>query len=218
MYVAVYKNEVISGPSQWNFAMFNIRFEEKGLTTSVPRTPQEPFIINEDAKVIPCDLTTPTFNDKIEYLEGPFITDVSGNTAIGHYILREKPVDAVKYVLKQEVAAERYKKENKLIKATVQGTEVDVDVSRDNRNVFIQKLIMMGENEISSWKFPQGFFMITKPELTQLVATGAAHIQAAFDWEKSKGDEIDACTTLAELDALDLEITSNVLPMMPGMP
>lgn len=212
MYVAVYKNEVISGPSSWNSVIFGIRFGEVGIDVTVPRSPMPgdaPFVINPDAKILVCNIETPTFNDKIEYLEGPFITDVSGDIAIGHYILREKPIDAVKYVLKQEAAAERYKKEVAGTSTTIGGKEFQIDTSRGVRDMFVQKYLLMDPSDTTSWKFPHGFENISKGQLAQVVQAGAQHIQAAFDWEKAKANEIDACATLQELDQVVIREPSN---------
>jgi hypothetical protein len=87
-------------------------------------------------------------------------------------------------------------------KTTIQDLEVTLDTSRDGRNVFIQKYTLMGEDDVVNWKFPEGWLTLTKTELGVAVATGAAHIQGAFDWEKAKVEEIEAAETVEALNAI----------------
>ena len=60
----------------------------------------------------------------------------------------------------------------------------------------------MGENDVVNWKFPEAWLTLTKSDLGIAVNAGVAHVQAQFNWELAKNEEIDACTTAAELDAV----------------
>ena len=60
----------------------------------------------------------------------------------------------------------------------------------------------MADTDTINWKFPETWLTITKQELGYIVSQGVAYIQGCFDWEVQKNAEIDACTTLAELDAI----------------
>jgi hypothetical protein len=63
----------------------------------------------------------------------------------------------------------------------------------------------MSDDQSIVFKFEGSVFKsVTRDELGMIVATGAAHIQAAFDWESQLYSEIDDCTTIEELKLVDL--------------
>ena len=100
----------------------------------------------------------------------------------------------------------RWVKEGKGVTLTIQNTEVWCDTSRGNRDIFLQKYTIMPDNTTINWKFPNDIWLeLTKSELGYIVSEGSTYIQSCFDWEASKAAIIDACTTLAELDALVFE-------------
>jgi hypothetical protein len=60
----------------------------------------------------------------------------------------------------------------------------------------------MSDDEIVLWKFPEAWLNLTKPELGQVVYVGGMYIQASFVEESTKWDQVDACTTIEELEAI----------------
>lgn len=205
MFVIIYNNSVILGPMKWNKVRFqNVILEECEVETILPISNGnfEPITINEEIKILPVQYAeTPPLNQKIEMLNGPY-WEFTPTHAIASYIVQSLPIDMVKGNLKAKLADERWKKEIKGIKVTIQSIEITVDTNRGTRDIFVQQYLLMGESDIVTWKFPETWLNLTKSDLGLIVATGAAYVKGVFEWEADLVGQIDACTTLAELDAI----------------
>lgn len=204
MYVLVHKERVLVGPRDWNRPMFEGALQKLKLQTLLPRRdPQElPIVIDEDTYITNASITIPPHNERIETYHGPYWNFENMDLAVGTYEIKYKTLGSIRELLRNEAAAERYRKEVAGTKTTIQDLEVTLDTSRDGRNIFLQKYTLMGENDVVNWKFPEGWLTLTKTELGQAVLVGATHIQSAFDWEKAKVEEIEAAETVEELDAI----------------
>lgn len=215
-YVLVNNNSVLNGPRNWNFRSFESTLnEELEIEFKLPMIydSEDIIVIDENTKIYSVRFEPPGYNSITHFLHGPF-WDFTSGIAIATYEIHEIPLDQIKNSFKEKVANNRWIKESEGVKVTIQTIEVTVDTSRDNRDIFFQKYLLMGENDVSGWKFPEGWLEITKQELGLIVATGAGWIQTAFDWEKNKAIEIDNCTTVEELLLVDLG--DPVLPVLPG--
>lgn len=213
-YVLENNNYVLNGPRTWNYHSFESTLEEDlEIEYKLPmsKTDEEIITIDENTHIYPARYVYPSYNEKIEYLHGPF-WDFSTGTAIGTFEILPIAIEHIKSNLKQKVAANRYNKENAGTKITIQDTEVSIDTSRDNRNIFVQKYLLMSDTDTVQWKFPEGWKTLTKEQLGLVVSRGAAYIQEQFDWEVAKGIEIDSKETAEELDLVDV---GNPVP--PGM-
>jgi len=205
MYAVVYKNNVIVGPMDWNRAIFSGSLSKEQIEVVLPRVAPEdlPYVINEDAKICLVNENRPEINPMVEYYYGP-LWDTTGDIAIANYEVVDTPIEFAKVNFKNQAADERYKKEVSGTKLNIQNTEVTIDTSRDGRNIFVQKYSLMAENETVNWKFPEGWLTLSKSELGQIVAAGAAHIQSSFDWEKTINDQIESATTKEDLLAIQI--------------
>lgn len=205
MFVIVHNSSVILGPMRWNKNRFeNVITEECEVTASLPSRNDSlsPIIVTDNVKILPIQGTpSPAFNSRIEFLNGPF-WEFTDSAAIMSYRVESLSVDAVKNTLKAECAAERWRRENNGVKITIQGLEVTVDTSRGNRDIFVQKFLLMADSDTVQWKFPEGWLALSKLELGAIVNAAAAHVQTQFDWEANKISEIDNCATLEQLDAI----------------
>ena len=212
MYVITHHHdydEVLLGPIEWN-----PRFISSVLQSDLDLL-SRPNILASDERKVPYEILPNVwarkvveqkeeYNPKTQTLIGPYWTYTQNQEAIAEYRATNKPLDIVKSELKELVAAERYRKEISGVKITIQNTEVTVDTNRGDRDVFVQKYLLMGDNETVDWKFPEGWLTLTKAELGTIVAAGAAHVQNSFTWELNKVSEIDAYQTHAELDAVTI--------------
>lgn len=205
MYAVVYKEKVIVGPMNWNRAIFQGALERQKITTQLPRVAPEqlPLTVNEDAQIMAVEEIRPEMNPMVEYYYGP-TWSIDNNKAIASYAVVDSPIEAARVNFKNQAADERYKKEIKGVTVEVQGTAVTVDTGRDARNIFVQKYALMADDEVVNWKFPEAWLTLTRAELGQVVAGGAAYIQGCFDWEKSICDQIDAATTKEALIAIEI--------------
>lgn len=205
-YVLENNNYVINGPRAWNYRSFESTLEEDlEIEYKLPlsKTDEEVITIDENTHIYASRYEYPVYNQKIEYLHGPF-WDFSSGIAIGTFEIVPLTLDQIRHELKQKVAANRYTRENAGIKVIIQGLEVTIDTSRDNRNIFVQKYILMSDTDTVQWKFPEGWLTLSKEELGLIVSTGATYIQSQFDWEVEKGIEINAKETAKELDLVDV--------------
>ena len=205
-YVLIQNGYVINGPRNWNYRSFESTLEEDcEITFKLPMSYDSatPIEIAEGIRILPAVLEPHGFNPKIEYLHGPFWTFVN-DLAVGTYQTVSHSVEAVQNNLKARIADNRYNREVAGVKVTVQDQEVTGDTSRARRNTYAMTYLLMGDTDTVEWKFPECWLTLSKSDLGVVVTAGADHIQTSFAWELSKRTEIDACTTLEALDAVDL--------------
>jgi hypothetical protein len=205
-YVLVHNGFVINGPRAWNYRSFESSLEEEcEISYKLPmsKSDEEIISIDENTKIYAAELVYPNYNPKIEYPHGPF-WDFSSGKAIGTFQVLETPIDSIKNTLKAQVADIRWRKETSGKKIIIQGTEVFISTSRDQRINYSQKYLLMAESDTVQWKFNEGWLTLSKTELGQIVSAIDSHVESAFTWEGNKNTQ-DACNTAAELDALNLE-------------
>lgn len=209
MFVIVYNNTVILGPMVWNrFRFENTIFEECdnfSVTLENRNDSLSPVIVSENIKILPIQGTeNPIFNSKIERLHGPF-WEFTDSAAISSYTVEPLPIEAVKNQLKAVVAHKRYTREVSGVKVTIQNLEINADTTRENRHNVLQQYILMGDNDTIQWKYNDIWLTLNKAEVEILVKAVANHVQAQFDWESSKNQEIVNANSLTELDSIILE-------------
>jgi hypothetical protein len=123
----------------------------------------------------------------------------------------DKTLEEVKATRKQEVAPARRDKENATITLTVNGTEVEVSTSREERLMLASKL--SASPGPHNFKFQNTWLEITTEELQYIVSEVDKVVQAAFDWELAKLQEIDACATIDEVyDVIVRELPEAIQP------
>jgi hypothetical protein len=216
MYVITHHHdydEVLLGPIDWN-----PKFISSVLQTDLDLL-YRPTVLASDEQKVPYEILqnvwvrkvveqSESINPKTQTLIGPYWSypakedSEAENVGIAEYRATDKPIEIVKSELKEILAAERYKKEVAGVKTTIQGQEVTVDTMRGERDVFVQKYLLMADNDTVEWKFPEIWLTLTKEDLGTAVSAGVNHVQDCFNWEASKVTEIDSCTTLEELDAI----------------
>ena len=205
MYVVAYKNRVIAGAMPWNRGIFEGSLEKEGIKIQLGRVPPDdlPMIINDDAKIMQVEENRPEINTMVEYYYGP-LWDTTGNIAVANYEVHDTPIESTRSNLKQLAADERYKKEVLGTTINIQDTTVTIDTNRGARDIFIQKYMLMTNEETVSWKFSEGWLTLSKQELGQIVTAGTAYVQSCFDWERTISDQIDAAQTKQELLAITI--------------
>jgi len=113
------------------------------------------------------------------------------------YPIIDKTLEEVKELRKQEVSPARRDKENTTITLTINGTEVEVSTSREERLMLTSKLsASIGPY---NYKFGNTWLEITVEDLQTIVNEIDTVVQSAFDWELAKLQEIDACITIDEV-------------------
>lgn len=208
MFVITYQDQIILGPVAWNpryiasMIQQDLDLDQPPLIVQsdqdkVPYSPYPDVLIRHAVEV------RDELNTKIQMWDGPF-WEYTETTGTAHYTAKDKPLDLVKGELKNLVTANRYQKEIKGTTINIQGSDVSVDTNRGSRDIFVQKYLLMGDTDTVQWKFPECWLTLSKTELGQIVAAGVAYVQSQFDWEIAKHNEIDTCTTLTQLDAVNI--------------
>lgn len=202
------QNFVILGPIAWKpryiSDVLSDELDQDIVVTSSDEA-RVPFDVVPGVTIRKCTSVYADINTKIHKLDGPFWTYDDANTeiqAVASWEQGDKDIDLVKGELKNIIADMRWAKESLGVTLTIQGVDVWCDTSRGNRDIFLQKYTVMPDNTTINWKFPSGWLELSKAELGTIVTDGSTYIQSCFDWEAAKSALIDACTTLAELDAL----------------
>jgi len=214
MYVLTLNDQVLLGPMDWNARMFNSEIRDAledaglsfdGFTDLLPsdKTKVPLSLLGGVIRIREYTDVYPERNPKIHDYNGPYWS-FTDSVATASFTVNDKSLDMVRGELKQAVAAARYAREITGVKVTIQGTEVSVDTARGSRDIFVQQLLLLPDDGTVAWKFPEAWLTLTKADLGACVASGVAHVQAAFNWEQGKVALIEACSTLAELDALTL--------------
>lgn len=214
-FIITQNGNVQLGPKPWNKYSFESELEDLGVPTVLPVSNSDFMSISADVKIYPVVIDDAfTINSKIQQPSGPFY-NFTADSASGYYIAVDKPIEIVKSELKGIVAGVRYKKEVKGTTAVIQGQTLTIDTMRGTRDVFVQQYLLLDNAATVQWKFPEGWLTLTKSDLGIAVAAGVAHVQDAFVWEAAKVTEIENCTTLAQLDLIDLGNTQaqNGLPV-----
>ena len=110
------------------------------------------------------------------------------------YPIIDKTLEEVKELHKQEVAPYRREKENIIITLTINGTQIQVSTSREERVLLASKLAASPGTH--NYKFQNTWLEITTEELQYILNQIDIKVQEAFDWELAKLQEIDACETI----------------------
>lgn len=204
-YAIVHKNKVIIGPMSWSQKYFTsvLKLRHK-IDANIPgNVPTElPYIINDVTSIREVTENRSEINTMTQYYYGP-IWDLSNDVIVANYEIKDIPLESVKNVIRSKLASERYKKEIAGTKLSLQNSEITIDTSRDGRNIYIQKLLTMNDNETVNWKFSECWLTISKEELKTVAKTCSDYIQESFNWEKTINQQIDSCLTVEELLNLD---------------
>lgn len=187
----------------WNRAMFDGALHKLGIQITLPRTaPADlPMTIDGDTRLAEAVYEYPEYNTLTEYLHGPF-WNFDAPVAVGTFQVMPIQIEFIKGTLHAQAAEERYRREAAGTTHVLQGQTVTLDTSRGGRDIFAQAYLLMADSDVKNWKFPEGWFTITRSELGSVVQAGSTYIQSCFDWERAKVEEIDACDTAAELSAV----------------
>lgn len=209
MYALIHDSQLILGPVGYNYRMINSELEELEIEYRVsPRDYENvPIHIDEKTHYIPAVEIIPSYDPKFQNV-GNFEWEIIKENDIPvrvefRYPIVDKTLDQIKHEHRQQVAPIRKEKENTLIEIvlnqpTVGLSTVTVSTSRENRLVFVSKLVASpGPHK---FKFGQNMWLeITQTELEYIISQIDLKVQEAFDWEYAKLQEIDACTTGEEV-------------------
>ena len=194
MYALVNGQELLLGPVAFNYRMINSVLEEE-LEVEFRVTSQDyqnvPITFTEDIKILPARNDIPEYDPRFQSVAQTSHTITDTEVVFG-YGVGDKSLEQIKGEYKAAVAPERWNKENTTVTVTLNGKEITVSTSRDNRLALVSKLLS-GDGPYN-FKFNDGVWEeISKTDLQTILTEIDNVVQAAFDWELAKLAEIDAC-------------------------
>ena len=194
MYALINGQELLLGPVAFNYRMINSVLEEE-LEVDFRVTSQDylnvPITFTEDIKILPARNDIPEYDPRFQSVAQTSHTITDTEVVFG-YGVGDKTLEQIKGEYKAGVAPERWNKENTTVTVTINGKEITVSTSRDNRLSIVSKLLS-GDGPYN-FKFNDGVWEeISKIDLQTILNEIDGVVQAAFDWELAKLAEIDAC-------------------------
>jgi hypothetical protein len=203
MYALINGQELLLGPVAFNYRMINSVLEEE-LEVEFRVTSQDylnvPIVFTEDIKILPARNDIPEYDPRFQSVAQTSHT-ISATEVVFTYTVSDKSLEQIKGERKAEVAPERWNKENTTVTVILNGKEITVSTSRDNRLALVSKLLS-GDGPYN-FKFNDGVWEeISKTDLQTILTEIDGVVQAAFDWELAKLAEIDACVSGEEVYAV----------------
>lgn len=214
MYSLIHNYQLILGPIKWNYRLINGELEDLEVDGKVsPRDYENvPITFDEVTYLIPAvEIISAPYDPRFQSL-GNFTWEIIEENGVPlrveyTYPVLDKTLDQIKAEYKALVAPIRWEKENQIITVTINNTEVEVSTSRDERDQFVSKLVSCESvtEATHNYKFRNDVWVVIGcAEIHTILEEIDVVVQAAFDWEYSKYQEIDACTTGEEVYAVIL--------------
>ena len=203
MYALINGQELLLGPIAFNYRMINSVLEEE-LEVEFRVTSQDylnvPIVFTEDIKILPARNDIPEYDPRFQSVSQTSHT-ITDTEVVFTYTVTDKSLEQIKGEYKAAVAPERWNKENTTVTVILNGKEITVSTSRDNRLALVSKLLS-GDGPYN-FKFNDGVWEeISKTDLQTILTEIDNVVQAAFDWELAKLAEIDACVDGAAVYAV----------------
>ena len=203
MYALINGQELLLGPIPFNYRMINSVLEEE-LEVDFRVTSQDyqsvPLSFTEDIKILPARNEVPEHDPRFQTVSQTS-HEITDTEVVFYYGVSDKPLEQIKEEYKAAVAPERWNKENTTVTVTINDNEITISTSRDNRLSIVSKLLS-GDGPYN-FKFNDGVWVeILKTDLQTILTEIDTVVQAAFDWEFAKLQEIDACVSIDDVYAV----------------
>lgn len=216
----IHNNSLELGPMGFNVRMINSELEElevEEIVTTQSYTELPIHFSDNLTHLLPLERIIPENDPKYQNIgnfDWEIITedDVPVKVIIT-YSVSDKTLEEVKETRKQEIAPYRREKENTIITLTINDTTVEVSTSREERLLLASKLAASPGPH--NYKFKNTWLEVTTAQLQFIVSEIDKVVQAAFDWELAKLQEIDACVTIDDVYAVIIrEQPVETLPLL----
>jgi hypothetical protein len=204
MYAFIHDSQLIWGPIGFNYRLFNSELEELELVNRVLPKDYEnvPIYFDEKTCIVPAIQNIPEHDERFQRV-GNFEWEIIKENDIPvrvemNYPIHDKTLDEIKKEYKEKLSPIRKEKENVFIDVEIDGTIINISTDINERLSLVSKLIASPEPH--NFKFNDGIWMqISTAQLEYIISQIDSKVQEAFDWEYSKIQEIDACTTGEEV-------------------
>lgn len=200
----IHNYSLILGPIGLNVRMINSELEDLEVEERINSQSYTNLPIHFSdgiTHLLPIESEIPQYDPKY-YNLGNFTWEIIEENQITSkvkltYPLIEKTLDEVKILRKSEVSPIRRQKENTIITLNVNNTSIEISTSREERVLLASKLA--SASGPYNFKFRNTWLEITDQDIQHILNEIDIVVQAAFDWEFSKLQEIDACETIDEV-------------------
>lgn len=205
MYALIHNSQLLLGPIKFNYRFINADLEDNEIEERIgPRDYENvPLEINSNTFLLEAVLNQPEFDERsqvLRYVSWEVVTDNDTQKAQFNYEVVDKSLEQIKDEYKQQISPIRREKENQYITINIQNTELSILTSREQRTQFINKLTALPESDTVLYKFNDNTWInVSKTDLEYIVQQIDSKVQEAFDWEYTKLQEIDSCTTKEEV-------------------
>lgn len=200
-------NRIIVGPRDWNPRFFEHFLQELGFETTLSDSPIfEQLVFSDTVRLVPTiQEQAPEINPSFEVLAGPFFKFDEANNHVAYYTAQPLALEVIHANLRSKVANSRWIKETSSITRDINGKLLTLNTDRESRSLYAQALTFVPDDYSSQWKFAEGFVTINKADLQAITVEIISHVQACFDWEAQKVNEINTTTDVEQLKQIILE-------------
>ncbi len=206
MYALIHNSQLILGPIQFNYRLINSDLEELDIESRVSPRDYENVPIELDSAtetfLLPVVEIIPPYDPRFQGV-GNFEWNIIREDNIPvriemSYSINDRSLEQIKEEYRRQVVPIRKEKENTTIEIELNGSNVLVSTSREDRLSFVSKL--MASPGTHNFKFIDGTWLeISTTELEYIISQIDLKVQEAFNWEYQKLQEIDACATGEEV-------------------
>lgn len=208
----IHNGSLILGPMGYNYRMINSDLEDLEVEERIgPQNyTQIPIHFSDGlTHLVLIEKEIPTYDPKYHNI-GNFSWEIVNENDVPvkvklTYPVIEKTLEEVKELRKREISPVRKQKENEVISLVVNDTEIQTSISREERLLLASKLTSSPGTH--NYKFLNTWLEITEENLQYIISQVDSKVQEAYDWELSKIQEIDACSTID--DVYDVIIQQN---------
>lgn len=207
----IHKESLLLGPLAFNIRMINSDLGDLDITERVFLEDYENIPIHFSdgfTHLLPIEKCIPEHNTKYHNV-GNFTWEIIKEDdvptkVVFTYPIIDKTIEEVKEIRKTEIVPIRKIKENTTITVVVSEKEIVTDTSREERMLISSKL--SAAPNTYNYKFKNGWFEVTTEQLQYILTQIDNTVQAAFDWEMEKLQEIDACETIDDVYAVVIAV------------
>lgn len=206
----IHDNSLILGPMGYNYRMINFDLEDLEVEERVGSQSYNEIPIHFSdglTHLLPIEKDIPEHDARYSNV-GNFTWEIVRDEddvptkVLFTYPIADKTLEEVKQIRKQEVSPVRKAKENTIINLNINGTEVQVPTTREERVILSSKLAV--SSATYNYKFLNTWLEVTSENLQTVIDEIDAVVQTAYDWELAKLQEIDACETIDDVYAVVL--------------
>lgn len=201
--IVEHRQTVLLGPMPWRQRFFQSEFDDLEVEYQVMPVESGYVKVNDVYEIFPViSHIGPEINTTYEQQVGPFYL-YENDQAISTFTSQQLPIEQIRQNLKQQLSAERYKRESAGTSVVLNDITYFLPTDRMNSTQFDYSLYTVGAGTVN-WKFSNVFVVLDQPALQLIVGAIKSHIQTQFDWEKTMIDLIDATDSVDAFKAIEI--------------